>query len=323
MRYENSAWDPVSEFPNNFQFKPPKLSSGLDLKAYVGPRLTLMVYNVVGPHIDVNAYLKLEADPFDTPWWKLYGGLEAPLGVKVVILGRSLADYQTVLTGVQVLLAQARTTTRVSIATNGIQGNDYSYSSSISADGRYVAFMSSASNLVSGDINGTDDIFVHDRQTGQTSRVSVTTDGTQGNDSSDRPAISGDGRYVVFESSASNLVSGDTNGYLDVFVHDRQIGQTSRVSVASDGTQGNDFSKGSSISADGRYVAFMSSTSNLVSGDTNNSWDTFVHDRQTGQTSRVSIATDGTQGNYHSFGTSISNDGRYVTFVSIASNLVT
>jgi len=217
---------------------------------------------------------------------------------------------------------QTGQTSRVSVATNGTQGNGGSYWSTISADGRYVAFVSSASNLVSGDTNGQQDVFIRDQQLGQTSRVSVATNGTQGNDGSYRTTISADGRYVAFASYASNLVNGDTNGYLDVIVRDRQTGQTSRVSVATDGAQGNDLSDRPSISADGRYVVFESWASNLVSGDTNGQQDVFIHDRQTGQTSRVSIATNGTQGNGGSYWSTISGDGRYVAFASSASNLV-
>ncbi|MCB8926876.1 MAG: PD40 domain-containing protein [Ardenticatenaceae bacterium] len=131
------------------------------------------------------------------------------------------------------------TTTRVSVASDGTEANAFSWWSSISADGRYVAFQSHASNLVSGDTNGTGDIFVYDRQTGQTTRVSVSSDGTEGNANSDYPSNSADGRYVAFQSDASNLVSDDTNLATDVFVHDQQTGQTTRVSVASDGTEGN------------------------------------------------------------------------------------
>jgi Tol biopolymer transport system component len=213
-------------------------------------------------------------------------------------------------------------TTRVSVASDGTQGNGDSGCPSISADGRYVAFASLASNLVPGDTNGTWDVFVHDRLTGQTTRVSVASDGAQGNSGSWCPSISADGRYVAFQSYASNLVPGDTNGVLDVFVHDRLTGQTTRVSVASDGAQGNGDSECPSISADGRYVAFQSYASNLVPGDTNLVRDIFVHDRLTGQTTRVSVASDGTQGNDHSRFPSISADGRYVAFASLASNLV-
>ena len=141
---------------------------------------------------------------------------------------------------------------------------------SISADGRYVAFISDASNLVPGDTNGVTDIFVYDRQTGTIERVSVAADGTQGNGGSCQPSISADGRYVAFSSYASNLVPGDTNGISDVFVYDRQTDTIERVSVAADGTQGNSYSwQPASISADGRYVAFSSFASNLVPGDTN------------------------------------------------------
>ena len=217
---------------------------------------------------------------------------------------------------------QTGQTTRVSVASDGTQGNSISFDPSISADGRYVTFVSWASNLISGDTNGCNDIFVHDRQTGQTTRVSVASDGTQGNNVSFYPSISADGRYVAFYSDASNLVPDGTNGAKDVFVHDRQTGQTTRVSVASDGTQGNDNSFDPSISADGRYVAFVSYASNLVSGDTNGGVHVFVHDRQTGQNTRVSVASDGTQGNSVSLDPSISADGRYVAFSSVATNLV-
>jgi RHS repeat-associated protein len=217
---------------------------------------------------------------------------------------------------------QTGQTTRISMASNGTQGNGNSMYPSISADGRYVAFSSVASNLVPGDTNGYEDVFIHDQATGRIERVSVASDGTQGNSYSWIPAISADGRYAAFESDASNLVSGDTNGYRDIFVHDRQTGQTTRVSVASDGTQGNGGSANSALSADGCYVAFTSSASNLVPGDTNGDKDVFVHDRATGQIIRVSVASDGTQGNTWSAWPTISADERYVAFYSIADNLV-
>ena len=211
---------------------------------------------------------------------------------------------------------------RVSVASDGTQGDFQSLSPSISADGRYIAFQASARNLVSGDTNGKQDVFVHDRQTSSTSRVSVASDGTQGDGSSLEPSISADGRYVVFHSHSTNLVSGDTNSNPDVFVHDRQTSTTSRVSVASDGTQGNGLSQASSLSADGRYVVFQSVANNLVLSDTNNNADIFVHDRQSLSTILVSVASDGTQGNSFSTTPSISADGRYVSFGSNASNLV-
>ena len=217
----------------------------------------------------------------------------------------------------------AQNTARVSVASEGTQANLFSYYSSISADGRYVAFESLASNLVAGDTNGHHDVFVHDRQTNETTRVSVTSDGTEANGYSRRPSISADGRYVAFASWASNLVAGDTNEMPDIFIHDRQTGETTRVSVASDGAQANNDSMSpQSISADGRYVAFVSYASNLVVGDTNGHRDVFVHDRQSGETTRVSVASDGAQANSVPEDPRISADGRYVAFASYASNLV-
>jgi Tol biopolymer transport system component len=214
------------------------------------------------------------------------------------------------------------TTSRVSVKTDGTEGSAESSQPAISAAGRYVAFYSSADNLVEGDTNGIPDIFVHDCQTGTTARVSVKTDGNEGNNSSYQPSISADGRYVAFYSYAGNLVDGDTNGKIDVFVHDRQTGTTARVSVKTGGAEGNADSYTPSISADGRYVAFYSYAVNLVEGDSNGKADVFIHDRQTGTTSRVSVKTDGSEGNAVSYQPSISADGRYVAFSSLAGNLV-
>jgi archaellum component FlaF (FlaF/FlaG flagellin family) len=216
----------------------------------------------------------------------------------------------------------AGTTERVSVSSSGAEGNGRSEDPSISADGTYVAFSSYATNLVAGDTNNYSDVFVHNRQTGTTERVSVSTGGGQSSDQSLDPAISADGRYVAFDSTATDLVPGDTNTWRDVFVHDREAGTTERVSVSSGGGQGNSDSYDPSISADGRYVAFQSWTSNLVPGDTNGRFDVFVRDRQTATTERVSVATSGEQGNDHSDGWSISADGRYVAFSSFATDLV-
>jgi dipeptidyl aminopeptidase/acylaminoacyl peptidase len=211
---------------------------------------------------------------------------------------------------------------RANLSSIGVQGNQSTYSFSISSDGRFIAFESDATNLVSNDYNSTGDIFVRDQQTGQTSIVSVNSSGVQGNNYSQSPAISGDGRYVAFASTATNLVSGDTNGVKDIFVHDRQTGQTTRVSVDSFGVQSNGVSSGTSISNDGRYVAFQSSASNLVPADTNSAMDVFVHDIQTGYTKRVSVSSTGVQGNSASGYSKISSDGQVVVYSSAASNLV-
>ena len=217
---------------------------------------------------------------------------------------------------------QTGATTRVSVDSSGMEANGDSDDPRISGNGRYVVFESQATNLVTGDINGRDDIFVHDLQTGQTTLVSVDSSGTQANGDSEEPSISDDGRYVAFVSAASNLVSGDTNGYDDVFVHDRQTGQTTRVSLDSSGAQVSGSNTDAFISGDGRVVAFVSYASTLVSGDTNNRGDVFVHDRVSGHTARVSVASDGTQGNQASFWTGISGNGTCVTFVSTSDNLV-
>lgn len=190
-------------------------------------------------------------------------------------------------------------------------------------DGRYVVFFSSATNLVAGDTNGTSDIFVKDMQTGAISRVSTDSTGAQSNGSSGSPSISDDARYVVFASLANNLVAGDTNGVYDVFKKDRQTGVITRVSTDSSGAQVSAASFNPNISADARYVTFYSSATNLVAGDTNASQDVFVKDTQTGTTTRVSTDSSGAQANNGSYYTAITPDGRYIVFVSYATNLVT
>lgn len=207
-------------------------------------------------------------------------------------------------------------TTRVSVGGGGLQSNGNSYRSVMSADGRWVAFDSYATNLVSDDTNGAGDIFLHDRQTGATTRVSVGAGGTQGSSHSLYPSISADGRWIAFDSSAGNLVPGDTNGNWDAFVHDRLTGTTTRVSVGAGGVEGNHGSGAAAISADGRWVAFSSPASNLVPNDTNSRIDVFVHDRQTGATTRASVGPGGVQGNGNSWNPAISADGRAVAFAS-------
>jgi LPXTG-site transpeptidase (sortase) family protein len=217
----------------------------------------------------------------------------------------------------------ANTTTRVSVDSGGAEGNASSAYPSISADGRYVAFHSYAANLVGGDTNGDQDIFVHDRIANTTTRISVNSSNIQGNGDSYHPSISADGRYVTFESNATNLaVGGDTNGQYDVFIRDRTFNTTVRISVDSAGNEANGDSFVSSISADGRYVAFCSEAGNLVSGDTNGALDTFLHDVVLGVTIRVSVDSFGAEGNANSGYPSVSPDGRYVAFFSTASNLV-
>ena len=214
------------------------------------------------------------------------------------------------------------TTTRVSIATDGTEGNGYSRGSAISNDGRYVAFVSSAANLVISDTNGVGDIFVRDRVTSTTERVSVASDGGEATGSSSSPAISGDGRYVAFSSEAEDLVPDDDNGQSDAFLHDRVTGQTSRVSVAGDGSQANSSSFCYGISADGTYILFASDANNLVPDDLNPYRDIFLHNQFTSETTIVSVAEDGTSADSYSDVPDISRDGRWVVYGSQASNLV-
>jgi hypothetical protein len=151
--------------------------------------------------------------------------------------------------------------------------------------------------------------------------VSSDSSAVQGDGDSYIPSISGDGRYVAFHSTASNLVSGDTNGGVDVFVKDLASGVTTRVSTDSSAVQGNGISETASISGDGRYVAFLSYASNLVSGDSNGASDIFVKDMASGVTTRVSTDKSAVQGNGYSYTPSMSEDGRSVAFESYASNL--
>jgi Tol biopolymer transport system component len=216
------------------------------------------------------------------------------------------------------------TTELISIAINGKAGDDLSFWSSISADGRYVVFMSNATNLVSSDTNNTWDIFMRDRSKNATKLVSLAYDGTQANNQSEYPVISANGRFVAYASDATNLVPGDNNGFRDVFEFDRASGKTIRVSVATDGTQTNTGNHAFtlSISANGKFVAFSSLATTLIPADKNQGWDIYVHDRDTGETTLVSVSSDGLQGNADSFGESISADGRFIVFESEASNLV-
>ncbi|MFO0981511.1 MAG: calcium-binding protein [Planctomycetota bacterium] len=234
--------------------------------------------------------------------------------------------------GVRPLLAQP--TTRVSVDSNGIQGDQTSWLPAISADGRYVAFESAATNLVPGDTNARSDVFVRDLVGSRTVRVSVSSSGAQAKGGgSFHVAVSSDGRFVAFASDAKNLVSGDGNGYTDVFRHDRDADgngifdepsgiSTIRVSVDSGGAEGNFFSDYPSISGDGRFVAFASAAWNLVPGDSNDLYDVFVHDCQTGRTVRVSVDDSGQEADGDSGPSVLSTDGRFVAFSSNATNLV-
>jgi Tol biopolymer transport system component len=192
----------------------------------------------------------------------------------------------------------------------------------LSHNGRFVAFFSASPNLVEGDHNGTDDIFVRDRKRGETTRVSVSSTGEEANDTSlFYPSISANGRFVAFTSYASNLVAGDRNHAEDVFVRDRRRGVTTRIRE-SDAHRGL-YSGIPSISDNGRFVAFESPAPDLVKGDRNDAVDVFLHDRKRGKTTLLSVSSEGNQGNSESSFPAISaHNGRFVAFSSLASNLV-
>src|SRR5581483_5027731 len=219
-------------------------------------------------------------------------------------------------------------TVRVSVGAGGAEANGPSATDSapaLSADGQIVAFASEASNLVAGDTNNAEDVFVYDRAAGTTTRVSVGPGGAQAGGDSYDPAVSGDGRYVAFASDAADLVPGDTNRATDVFVHDRVAGTTTRVSVGPGGAQAGGVSSKPSLSGDGRVLAFLSDAPDLVAGDTNGDTvaDVFVRDLETGTTTEVrGNGGDGPPGDGPSGAPRLSADGRTVAFASAAANLV-
>jgi Tol biopolymer transport system component len=270
------------------------------------------------------------------------------------------------------------TITRASVNSNGDQAEPFHAVSGlpdISADGRYVVFSSEATNLVDDDTNGDSDVFVHDLVLGSTSRVSVSTQGTQAHGPSFQPRISADGRYVVFRSIASDLVPGsgpsqifvrdlveqttelaskDSSGvpavgnsmtatisgdgryvffasdaknlvaddvaFIQLYRHDRITGNTILVSRNSMGEVGDYFSQSPATTSNGRYAVFESWASNLGGVDTNNSWDIFWHDCDTGVTRRVSTDALGTQGLGDSQLGAITDDGDFIAFTSKSTN---
>lgn len=211
-------------------------------------------------------------------------------------------------------------TERVSLSSEGSEANDSSFSPVLSADGRFVAFRSAASNLVPGDTGFWNDIFIHDRQTGTTERVSVDNAGIELKGHSDSPVISGDGRFVAFLSTANLEPGGST--LRKVYLHDRLNGTTQLVSVNDAGEEADNHSMEPSISANGRYVAFMSTADNLDGPNDLGTFEIYVRDLLDGSTVRVSKAPDGGAANGASFRPHISANGRYVAFDSRASNLV-
>ncbi|KAF0191837.1 MAG: WD40 domain-containing protein [Gammaproteobacteria bacterium] len=229
-------------------------------------------------------------------------------------------------------MAHAGSLERVGTGSTVIDADGASRGSVMSADGRYVVFHSEATTLDARDPDVTADVYVRDRLTGTTILLSINNDGDKGNFDSFWPAISGNGRFVVFSSFASNLVPGDTNNTSDVFLADRDADSNGvfdeaggvllqRVSRAGDGSQANAFSAEATISADGRYVAFASDADNLAPDDTNLVSDIFLYEVATGAVERASVGGNGAQANDMSYEPFLSSDGRYATFLSSADNI--
>jgi Tol biopolymer transport system component len=227
----------------------------------------------------------------------------------------------------QVFLRDLRTgdVELISRSIDGTPGDRGCYDAAISADGRYVAFDSAASNLVAGGTNGPGGIFVRDRERSTTERVRLGSgDGELDAFSGGPLALSDDGRFVAFTSLASDLAPGDADGAADIFVHDRSTGSIELVSVhlgPPSEDAANDYPRGVSLSADGRYVAFAMERSDLVGGDTNGYRDVFLRDRVAGTLTRISVSDDGAQADGESSWPCLSADGRFVIFETFARNL--
>ena len=222
-------------------------------------------------------------------------------------------------------VALAQSTTKLSASASGNTGNSGSAlgtsPDTLSPDGRFSVFASAASNLVAGDTNFATDIFLRDRVAGTITRVSLASGGIEPNGGSGSPAISDSGRFVAFESVATNFAAGDFNGATDIFVIDRQTGVTTIVSVAGSGAIGDSDSVQPSISGDGSRIAFASVATNLVAGDTNGVQDVFVRNLVSNTTRLVSRVPAGALGNAPSGSPAVSGDGRFIAFESAATNL--
>lgn len=217
---------------------------------------------------------------------------------------------------------QTHTTELVSISSSGVPADERAWLGDVSYDGRYVIFSSHCEHLVQPDYNGNRrDVFLHDRVTGLTRMIDLLPNGHNPWEGGSFSVISADGNRIVYRSLDGGLVAGDTNQDFDIFVYDVAAGTTRRVSVSSTGVQGNDMANNPFISANGMFATF-DTTSTLVTGDSNNRSDVFVHELATGQTTRVSVSSGGGEGNQHSTQASLSGDGRLVVFTSTATNLI-
>ncbi|HEX5010890.1 MAG TPA: hypothetical protein VFY71_10855 [Planctomycetota bacterium] len=209
-----------------------------------------------------------------------------------------------------------------SVSTEGVKGNAASADPALDKAGRRVAFSSAATNLVDADTNGEPDVFVRDLVKGITVRASVASDGTEADGASEKPSISANGRLVVFASHATNLVANDMNGCEDIFLHDMLTGETKRISRGLLGVDPDGDSSLPRISANGRYVAFLSMARNLVFLADFPTRDAFLVDLKTGVIEMISVGPNGVPSNAASLSLAISGNGRRVVFASMGSNLV-
>ena len=215
------------------------------------------------------------------------------------------------------------TSIRISTTTTGLETTDDSRNAKISGDGEWIVFETDAS-LQPSDTNNVSDIYLYEIDTGTISRISENTNGTQSNGVSRNPSLSVDGRYIVFESAATTLISGDTNGVYDIFLYDRTLDTLERVNLTIGNTQSTGASYKPSVSDDGNRVLFESDATDLIGAfnDTNSSRDIFVRLRNIPSTARVSVNSAGVQSNGDSTNASISRDGANALFQSLATTLV-
>jgi Tol biopolymer transport system component len=213
----------------------------------------------------------------------------------------------------------------VSVGLGGTAADALGVEPAISADGRFVAFASRATNLVPGQRHRVFNVYVRDLKTHQTTAVSVNSSGAPASRTSLNPSISADGRFIYFTSRAANLVADDTNGFDDVFLRDLQTGTTERLSLSSSGTQSVQDGSGAgpfALSADGRFAVFESTAQDLVPGDANGSLsDVFLRDVAGHTTTRVDVNSAGVQASDSSSWATISADGRFAGFWSESTNL--
>ncbi len=207
-------------------------------------------------------------------------------------------------------------------ATNSFEDDSFRSTSTVTEDGRYVVFMSSADNLVLLDISGHENIFMRDRELGTTELISMDSDEAAVNNNSEKPLVSTDGRYVVFESIATNLVASDSNATIDIFIRDRELGTTARLNVSTASVQANGPSSQVSMSSDARYASFSSTATNLVASDGNGVIDVFVRDTLLNTTTILSVNNLGDEGDAGSADPKVSDNGTYIAFYSDATNLV-